>query len=108
MYLNISTLLKCILKLLWVYLKFKTNKNLKIKFPNHFEGVLGFWGAEEEDSMWNLRKLYLDYRAKYGPDATETESALSTYKQSVQKIDSLKEMILKLYNIKLLFKLKIY
>jgi hypothetical protein len=47
--------------------------------------------AEEEDSMWNLRKLYLDYRAKYGPDATETESALSTYKQSVQKIDSLKE-----------------
>jgi hypothetical protein len=47
--------------------------------------------AEEEDSMWNLRKLYLDYRAKYGPDATETESALTTYKQSVKKIDSLKE-----------------
>lgn len=46
-----------------------------------------------EDTRWDLRKVYLDFRVKYGSGATETVSALEAYNKVLADIEKLKQQM---------------
>jgi hypothetical protein len=48
---------------------------------------------EAEDLQWELRRTYLDNKAKYGPAATETTSSFDAYKACLQNIETLRKQL---------------
>lgn len=48
---------------------------------------------ELEDTRWDLRKVYLDFRVKYGSSATETISAQEAYDKVLADIDKIKQQM---------------
>jgi hypothetical protein len=46
---------------------------------------------EQEDLQWELRRTYLDDKAKYGELASQTVASLASYKEILQKIESLRK-----------------
>ena len=46
---------------------------------------------EAEDLQWELRKKYLDDKAKYGQSSSETIASYDAYKACLQSIDNLRK-----------------
>ena len=51
---------------------------------------------EQDDAKWDLRKVYFDYKAKYGVDAAETQAAAEAYKQCMKKIEEIGQKMAKI------------
>jgi hypothetical protein len=51
----------------------------------------------QEDLKWDLRKTYYDIKKKYGDNATETTSAENNYKQCLQKIETIRQEMAKVF-----------